>query len=108
MGDLMKCQKCGVEYEEFLIEESHDIPKYMFEDPKEADKHGRHYLCRSCHQDYETQVLRLALMNIIKFSDEKTKSKCRFAAKIVREYYFKDTDKKSEEKVNDNITVKGK
>ncbi len=55
----MKCDKCGQDYEERLIEESHDVPCYLFEGinrnvrKNQADKFGRHWLCKNCHGQYE-------------------------------------------------------
>jgi hypothetical protein len=87
----MKCDKCGFEYPEKLIHESHDIPKYMGGE----DKDGRHNLCKLCHDDYEEQVLKIAMMNFIKFSTDDVRKKCRFGAKIVRTYFFKKKDDKN-------------
>jgi len=55
----MKYSKCGKNFPERLIEESHDIPCYLFrgkirkERKDQADKFGRHWLCNECHKKYE-------------------------------------------------------
>lgn len=63
----MKCDFCKKDFEEKDIQESHDVPCYLFEGNKkgrknQADKFGRHYLCQRCHKLYEEQ-LRLVLRN---------------------------------------------
>ena len=55
----MKCQKCLNEFEQ--IEVSHDVPTYIFEGERkererQADKYGRHNLCKKCHDIYESIV----------------------------------------------------
>ena len=52
----MNCDKCGELLDEKLLDLSHDVPKYIFKDKHEADKHGRHYLCKKCHHMYEGMV----------------------------------------------------
>lgn len=55
----MKCYYCSRDLPENEIQESHDIPCYMFkgknraERKNQADKFGRHYLCKICHEAYE-------------------------------------------------------
>lgn len=55
----MKCSKCGEDFEEKDIEESHDVPCYLWiamkrkEQKQHADKFGRHWLCKTCHKNYE-------------------------------------------------------
>lgn len=61
----MKCFKCGDDFPEEYIHESHDVPCYLFEGNRkgrknQADKFGRHWLCEGCHQRYEN-LLRLYL-----------------------------------------------
>ncbi len=59
MIDMMKCQYCNLEFEEKDIELSHDVPCYLFpgknrrEKKNQADKFGRHNLCKGCHTYYE-------------------------------------------------------
>ena len=84
----MKCFKCKRDFEERLIQESHDVPCYLFEGNRkgqknQADKWGRHWLCQECHEEYEN-LLRLHLRDIaLNFAKE----------------YFKE-DKKSGEDRN--------
>ena len=62
----MLCDKCKRDFLEEKIDESYDVPCYLFEGigrkerkPK-ADKFGRHWLCKDCHQKYE-EGLRMSL-----------------------------------------------
>lgn len=65
-----------MEFEEKDIQLSHDVPCYLFpgKDRKEkkntADKFGRRYLCKTCHDIYE----RLVFFIMFKEIDEKTKN----------------------------------
>lgn len=57
----MKCDLCCNEFEEDEIQESHDVPCYLFEGNKpgrknQADKFGRHWLCKKCHSKYEKML----------------------------------------------------
>lgn len=57
----MKCDFCNKEFEEKEIQESHDIPCYLFEGNRQgrknqADKFGRHWLCKKCHKEYERRL----------------------------------------------------
>lgn len=54
---MRKCFFCGAIEN---LEESHDIPCYLFINygnrqgqKNEADKHGRHLLCKKHHKEYE-------------------------------------------------------
>jgi len=55
----MKCQKCREDFPENKIEESHDVPCYLFDGfsrqmkKQKADKFDRHYVCKECHLKYE-------------------------------------------------------
>lgn len=59
----MKCQKCGNDFLEKELDESHDVPCYMFsgkdrqEKKQKADKYDRHILCRKCHDIYERVII---------------------------------------------------
>jgi len=69
----MKCEKCGKNFEEKDLEESHDIPCYLFEGNRkgrknQADKYGRHYLCKKCHKEYEENLILIFKSIAIKFS----------------------------------------
>lgn len=62
----MKCDLCKKEFEEAEIDESHDVPCYLFEGNRkgrknQADKYGRHYLCRECHKLYEESLRKYLL-----------------------------------------------
>ena len=85
---LMKCQKCGIEFPEKEIQDSHDIPKYMGGE----DKDGRHWLCEKCHKEYEYEVLKVSLMNYIKTLPENEKVLFRKSAKLVQKYFFKNIE----------------
>jgi len=58
----MICQKCGCEYPERMIHESHDVPCYLFtgnsrqEKKSKADKFPRHNICEDCHKAYEESL----------------------------------------------------
>lgn len=57
----MRCQKCKKDFEEKDIQESHDVPCYLFEGNRkgrknQADKFGRHLLCEECHKKYELEL----------------------------------------------------
>lgn len=67
----MKCDKCKLNFEEKDIEESHDIPTYFFQGTRRerkqlADKYGRHWLCRKCHDKYERTILARCFIFIYK------------------------------------------
>ena len=64
---ILKCFKCGIILPEKDIHESHDVPTYLWEGNRQgrknnADKWGRHYLYKNCHDKYEN-YLRLELRN---------------------------------------------
>jgi len=66
----MKCGKCLNDFEEKNIEESHDVPCYLFPGEKnkrknEADKLGRKMLCVKCHDTYEAEILQLLFLNLL-------------------------------------------
>lgn len=58
----MKCQKCGDEYPEREVQESHDVPCYLFigmsrrVSKQQADKFTRRWLCKDCHEKYEKEL----------------------------------------------------
>lgn len=70
----MKCQKCGGNFLENEIEESHDVPCYLFdgfnrrERKNQADKFSRHWLCRKCHNEYEEVLKDIFKIRAIEFS----------------------------------------
>jgi len=69
----MKCEKCKQEFEERHIQESHDVPCYLFEGNRkgrknQADKYGRHLLCEKCHKKYDDSLKILFIQCALKFS----------------------------------------
>lgn len=82
----MKCQKCKGDFLEKDIQESHDVPCYLFYyvgsrrlKKQEADKFPRHWLCQECHKRYE-EALNLKLIQTsinfsIKFFKEEDETK---------------------------------
>ncbi len=61
----MICARCKIDFDEPDIQESHDVPCYLFEGNRQgqknqADKFKRRWLCKKCHQEYEN-ALRLWL-----------------------------------------------
>lgn len=72
----MRCEKCLQEFEEFLIEDSHDVPCYLFykeigrnNKKNKADKFKRHWLCKVCHEVYEDALNFCLIKKAIKFSN---------------------------------------
>lgn len=65
----MICEQCKIDFSEKEIDESHDVPCYLFKGitrnqrKNQADKFGRHWLCKKCHEKYEDN-LRLELIKI--------------------------------------------
>ena len=66
----MICQVCQQDFPESEIEESHDVPVYMFdgttraERKNQADKWGRHLLCKKCHDIYEKMVFSIMINSL--------------------------------------------
>jgi hypothetical protein len=59
----MICHKCIEDFPEKEVQLSHDIPCYLFifsgdrkRRKNQADKHGRHWLCKKCHEEYERSL----------------------------------------------------
>jgi hypothetical protein len=60
----MICFLCKKDFQERDIEESHDVPCYLFWmysierriRKQFADKLGRHLLCKECHKKYEKEL----------------------------------------------------
>ena len=70
----MKCDKCKEDFLEKEIELSHDVPCYLFlgnrtANKNRADKFGRHYLCKRCHQDFENNLNLILKAQAIKFGE---------------------------------------
>lgn len=71
----MKCQWCNKDFLENEIQESHDVPCYLFEGNRkgrknQADKLGRHMLCKKCHEDYEEKLRLFLKIKAFEFSKE--------------------------------------
>ena len=85
----LKCKKCGIVLPESEIQESHDVPKYIFNgDKNQADKWGRHYLCKKCHDIYERIVPSIIISNL----DQQTKEIIKNKIKSFSLSYFKNGD----------------
>lgn len=70
----MECQKCKKDFEEKDLDNSHDVPTYVFDGDRKfreqrADAYGRHLLCKKCHDIYE----RIVFSEMIKEADYYTK-----------------------------------
>lgn len=72
----MKCSKCLLDFEDKYIDESHDVPCYLFfsmENKKEkkqlADKFPRHHLCKGCHKDYELGLHMALIVKSMEYSE---------------------------------------
>ncbi len=67
----MICMNCKDDFEECLIEESHNVPLYLFEGRErnerknQADKCGRKMLCVQCHDIYEAVILQTLFRNLL-------------------------------------------
>lgn len=71
----MICPKCLETFHESEIQESHDVPCYLWfnlitrnERKNEADKWGRHHLCKKCHKEYEEELNLFLRMKAKEFS----------------------------------------
>ena len=78
----MKCYKCNKDFEEREIHESHDVPCYLFEGNRkgrknQADKFGRHYLCKNCHDEYEINLRNYLRLKAKNFCDIYFKEKLK-------------------------------
>ena len=70
----MKCNECKKDFLEKEIHESHDVPCYLFEGNRkgrknQADKLGRHLLCKNCHDKYENKLREFLKKQALKFSE---------------------------------------
>lgn len=73
----MICSFCYKDFPEKEIEESHDVPCYLFWDKAKtrreqknlADKFPRHWLCKECHKLYDESLL--AKFRIVAFEYSK-------------------------------------
>ena len=67
--------KCNDDFPENEIQESHDVPCYLFYDiigrrlkKQKADQYGRHWLCKKCHEEYEKALSVILLLKSKEFS----------------------------------------
>jgi len=94
MVDLYEYKKCKGEFFSRDINESHNIPTYLFEGKdrnerrKEADKYGVTKLCWNCHKNYEKEVAMQVLFRIHNTLTTKQKEQARYIAKKIYEDYF--------------------
>lgn len=72
----MKCSHCKQLFEECKIEESHDVPCYLFEGfnrnqkKNQADKFRRRWLCNDCHKEYERSLRRFLQFQALLFGNK--------------------------------------
>lgn len=72
----MRCSICGLDYPENEIEESHDVPCYLFkgynrkQKKNKADMYGRHWLCKNCHEKYEDGLRMSLIVKAIDYSNK--------------------------------------
>ena len=95
----MKCQKCKKDFEEKDIHESHDVPCYLFKEKDRgerksaADKLGRHYLCKKCHDVYEKETIAFAIKRLPGYQLDFLKENCQMFSKIFfNESYWIEED----------------
>lgn len=72
----MRCDKCGEQFEEKELQESHDIPCYLFiyagnrkGQKNQADNYGRHWLCKPCHDLYEQTLNNFLKLHALRFAE---------------------------------------
>ena len=87
----MKCSKCNNDFLEKYIQESHDVPTYIFDGERnvrkqKADLYGRHWLCQKCHDIYEKMVFSV----MIKEADYDTKQKMIKSAIMFSKRWFNE------------------
>jgi len=96
----MNCAYCKKEFEDYELDLSHDIPKYL----GGTDKDGRHYLCKEHHILYEMKILNACLkyvgeeptsenemivwMKEFKVADNYLKARLREVAQKVKEEFY--------------------
>jgi len=65
----MNCERCGFDFTESEIQESHILPEYM----GGTDADGREHLCKECHRKYEWRIILYTWNCIPKKIQEKIK-----------------------------------
>ena len=88
----MKCSKCGEEFPESELQESHDVPTYLFEgethgDRKsQTDKFSRRYLCKKHHDIYEKTLIAVMVRPLpIEIKLQMIKTAVSFSKKYFKE-----------------------
>lgn len=73
----MKCTRCSNDYQEKDIDESHDVPCYLFykevgrnNKKNKADQYPRRWLCKRCHEQYEEGLHLTLIIQALKYSKE--------------------------------------
>jgi len=71
----MKCFKCQREFEEKDLQESHNVPCYLFFGDRrirkqQADHYPRRWLCIKCHKEYEEKLNKFIVNCALQFSKE--------------------------------------
>lgn len=72
----MKCNKCNLICSEKELDDSHDVPCYIFkgynrkEKKNQADKYPRHWLCEKCHEKYEEGLRLSFITRALQFSNK--------------------------------------
>lgn len=75
----MKCSWCLKDFPEKEIQESHDVPCYLFwkkgktrrERKHFADKYPRRWLCNECHEEYEDGLILSLITTALRYSKRK-------------------------------------
>jgi len=86
MTFTLKCSKCGIELPETNLQESHDVPCYMFEGANrkekknKADKYGRRRLCKKCHDIYEKTLPAYLFKTLGKATQERLRTLAKYFA----------------------------
>ena len=71
----MICSKCKGEFLEKDVQESHDIPTYLFWGDRkirkqEADLYKRRWLCVECHKEFEKKLQYHLINEAKRFAEE--------------------------------------
>ena len=71
----MICRKCKNEFKESELDESHDIPCYLFPGNRKAQKNqadnlGRHLLCKKHHKEYDEAMQLFLMDSALKFKNK--------------------------------------
>jgi hypothetical protein len=86
----MICSNCANDFPEKDIQESHDVPCYLFngktrkERKNQADKFGRRWLCKKCHDIYEKT---LPWIIVSGFTEEEKQRQRDLIQKFASDYF---------------------